>query len=259
MNDKSAGATYLKRYEQKYLLNEEQYRAVQTLLGGRFRPDSYGESVVYSVYYDTGDYRIIRSGFTKSAYREKLRLRCYGAPGADDTVYVELKKKYQGITYKRRFPVPFSCLNDDGAPPLPPEKQPLYGEFAWFYKRYDLSPAFFIVYDRTALEGVDDPNVRITFDTNIRFRRGGFAEGLLECSRWTPILQGPHYLMELKTVNAVPFDLCRSFSEAGIYPVSFSKVKTAWQATIKPKLINLCGESRHENRRVNMNTFKEAM
>jgi hypothetical protein len=262
MKNQSTGATYLKRYEQKYLLDEEQYRAVTALLGGNFCPDTYGKSVVYSVYYDTGDYRIIRNGFTKSAYREKLRLRCYGAPGTEDTVYVELKKKYQGLTYKRRFPVPFAALSGNAAPPLPPaEKRPLYDEFAWFYKRYDLSPAFFIVYDRVALQDPDDPSIRITFDTNIRFRRGGFTEGLVECSRWTPILRGPRCLMELKTVNAIPPDLSRGLSLAGIFPVSFSKVKTAWQLTVKPKLIELDGEPLGEdmNCTVDMDTFREAI
>jgi hypothetical protein len=236
----AAGATYQKRYEQKYLLNEEQYQAVTALLGGSFCPDTYGKSVVYSVYYDTADYRIIRNSFTKSAYREKLRLRSYGAPGAGDTVYVELKKKYQGVTYKRRFPLPFERLNGDDAPPLPPaEKGPLYDEFAWFYKRYDLSPAFFIVYDRLALRGVDDNRLRITFDTNIRFRRGGFTEGLVECSRWTPVLSGPQYLMELKTVNAVPLDVSRGLSRAGVFPAAFSKVKRAYQTMVKPKLAGL--------------------
>jgi hypothetical protein len=196
--------------------------------------------VVYSVYYDTADYRIIRNSFTKNAYREKLRLRSYGAPGAEDTVYVELKKKYQGITYKRRFPVSFETLNSDAALPLPPpEKSPLCDEFTWFYKRYDLSPAFFIVYDRLALRSVDDPRIRITFDTNIRFRRGGFTEGLAACSRWANILSGPRYLMELKTVNAVPLDLSRGLSRAGVFPAAFSKVKTAYQIMVKPKLINL--------------------
>jgi hypothetical protein len=239
MEQQKNGATYQKRYEQKYLLNEEQYQAVTTLLSGNFCPDTYGKSVVYSVYYDTPGYRIIRNSFTRAGYREKLRLRSYGSPDMGDTVYIELKKKYNGVTYKRRFPVSFEDLGGDTLPLPPPEKSPLYDEFAWFYKRNDLSPAFFIVYDRLALRGVEDPRIRITFDTNIRFRQGGFTEGLVECSRWMPILSGPHYLMELKTVNSVPLDLSRGLSRAGVFPVSFSKVKTAYQTLVKPKLVNL--------------------
>ncbi|MDR0877122.1 MAG: polyphosphate polymerase domain-containing protein [Treponema sp.] len=255
----AAGATYLRRYEQKYVLNEDRYQGVMELLGGNYYPDIYGKSIVYSVYYDTSDNRIIRKAFTKGGYREKLRLRSYGAPehstetmassrervlgspletGA--TVYVELKKKYRGLTYKRRFPVSFGSFDDSGVPPLPsPEKRGLYAEFAWFYRRYDLSPAFFIRYDRLALRCTDNPTIRITFDTNICFRRGGFtsgqADGLVPFSNWTPILSGPYYLMELKTVNAIPLDLSRGLSRAGIFSVSFSKSKIAYQLMVKPK------------------------
>jgi hypothetical protein len=242
----AAGATYLKRYEQKYVLTGDQYQEVTEFLGGRFYPDTYGKSLIYSSYYDTSDYRIIRNAFTRSGYREKLRLRSYGTPETGDTVYVELKKKYQGITYKRRFPVSFAISS---TPPLPPpEKRGLYEEFTWFYRRYDLSPAFVIRYDRLALRCVDNPLIRITFDTNIYFRRVGFTEKL-ECPRWAPILPESRYLMELKTVNAVPLDLSHGLSRAGVFPVSFSKSKTAYQIMIKPD---------NDSRRMG-NTLKETI
>lgn len=36
---------------------------------------------------------------------EKLRLRAYGVPKADGTVYLEIKKKYMGLVNKRRTPL----------------------------------------------------------------------------------------------------------------------------------------------------------
>jgi hypothetical protein len=248
-------ATYLKRYEQKYLLNEKQYRSVTELLNGRFTADVYGKSVIYSVYYDTDDYRIIRKAFTPgTAYREKLRLRSYGEPQRpDDTVYVELKKKFQGMTYKRRFAVPFGSLGGGtgDAPPLPSlpaassegsstaaNSSSLYGEFAWFYQRYALSPKFFIVYDRLALQDSTNPFIRITFDTNIRCRRGGFFESTQRCSEtprcseWASLTDENQYLMEMKTVTAVPLYVSRFLSSSHIFPVSYSKLKTAYRKTI---------------------------
>ena len=55
---------------------------------------------------DTPDHRLIRSSLEKPVYKEKLRLRSYGVPQSDTTVFAELKKKYKGIVYKRRIGMP---------------------------------------------------------------------------------------------------------------------------------------------------------
>ena len=90
------------RYEQKYLLQEKQYRIIRRELQNRIVPDQYGKSTICNIYFDTPDFRIVRSSLAKPVYKEKLRLRSYGVPGMKNTVFVELKKKYKGIVYKRR-------------------------------------------------------------------------------------------------------------------------------------------------------------
>lgn len=51
----------------------------------------------------------------RPVYKEKLRVRSYGIPGESSSVFVELKKKYDGIVYKRRVTMaltevePFLC------------------------------------------------------------------------------------------------------------------------------------------------------
>ena len=44
-------------------------------------------------------------------YKEKFRLRSYGVPGPEDTVFLELKKKYKGVIYKRRAMLPLTEAN----------------------------------------------------------------------------------------------------------------------------------------------------
>ena len=90
------------RYEQKYLLQEKQYRIIRRELQNRMVPDQYGKSTICNIYFDTPDFRMVRASLAKPVYKEKLRLRSYGVPGMKDTVFVELKKKYKGIVYKRR-------------------------------------------------------------------------------------------------------------------------------------------------------------
>lgn len=57
---------------------------------------------ICNIYYDTIDDRLIRASIEKPVYKEKLRLRSYGTPDMNDNVFVEIKKKYNGIVNKRR-------------------------------------------------------------------------------------------------------------------------------------------------------------
>ena len=92
-----------KRYEKKYLLTQTQYEAMLAGMADCIVPDEQPRYSISNVYYDTPDYALIRASLEKPVYKEKLRLRSYGVPGSRDTVFVELKKKYDGVVYKRRI------------------------------------------------------------------------------------------------------------------------------------------------------------
>ena len=95
--------TCFERVEKKYFLSPEQYRNFLESLAPYVRADAYGEYTICNLYYDTDDYRLIRASIDKPVYKEKLRVRSYGVPAADSAVFVELKKKYDGVVYKRRI------------------------------------------------------------------------------------------------------------------------------------------------------------
>lgn len=82
-----------KRYEKKYLLTEEQYMKMQLRLKGLAKIDDYGKSTACNVYFDTPDFQMIRNSLEKPVYKEKLRLRSYGLPKEEDSVFIEIKKK----------------------------------------------------------------------------------------------------------------------------------------------------------------------
>ena len=84
-------------------------------------PDEHGESTICNIYYDTADYRLIRASLEKPAYKEKLRLRSYGVTEPGGEVFLELKKKYKGIVYKRRITLPEDAAGEfiAGRAPLP--------------------------------------------------------------------------------------------------------------------------------------------
>ena len=95
-----------RRHELKYLLTEQQKQAVLSAMESHMALDRYGRTTIRNLYYDTDNYLLIRRSIEKPVYNEKLRVRCYGPAAPEDKVFVELKKKYDGVVYKRRISLP---------------------------------------------------------------------------------------------------------------------------------------------------------
>ena len=105
-----AYAATFKRVEKKYCLSAEQYRTILMITQQFLKPDDYPKTVVSSLYFDTPENQLISRSLEKPLYKEKLRVRSYGIAQPDgsitpvsDQVFVELKKKYRGVVYKRRL------------------------------------------------------------------------------------------------------------------------------------------------------------
>lgn len=105
-----AYAATFKRVEKKYCLSAEQYRTMLMITQQFLKPDDYPKTVVSSLYFDTPENQLISRSLEKPLYKEKLRVRSYGIAQPDgsivpvsDQVFVELKKKYRGVVYKRRL------------------------------------------------------------------------------------------------------------------------------------------------------------
>ncbi len=211
-----------KRYEKKYLLSEQQYATLHKELESRMTADQYGRHTICNLYFDTDSFELIRASLDKPVYKEKLRLRSYGVPSQDDTVFIELKKKYKGVVYKRRVPITLREASDYLLQGTEPEKTcQILHEIGWFMKLYQPSPKAFIAYDRVALSGNENSSLRVTFDRNIRFR-----ESLLDLSRgdWgNLILDSKIVLMEIKIPGAMPVWMSDLLTELAIFPTSFSK------------------------------------
>ena len=105
------GYTFERR-ELKYRITDAQRAALEAAFDARMVPDEHGESTICNIYYDTADYRLIRASLEKPAYKEKLRLRSYGVTEPGGEVFLELKKKYKGIVYKRRITLPEDAAGD---------------------------------------------------------------------------------------------------------------------------------------------------
>ncbi len=211
------------RFETKYLLEDFQYRAIMERLKDMAKVDEYGETSILNIYYDTPSFSLIKASLEKPVYKEKLRLRSYGIPKDDTRAFIEIKKKYEGIVYKRRIGMDYSdCLkylNDNE----PVEKQSQISNEIDYFKQFykGLRPAMAISYDRIAMAGINDPELRITFDENIRWRVDNLD--LKAGNVGKEILKKGQRLMELKIAGAMSIEMAHILSDLNIRKISFSK------------------------------------
>lgn len=216
------------RVEKKYLLNEYQYLELQKVLKGRFQVDNYGKTTINNIYYDTPDSLLIRRSIEKPVYKEKLRVRSYGKADEDTKVFIELKKKYKGVVYKRRTSMKLKDSDSFLACKTKPQKSPqIENEIQYFMNFYqDIAPMMYIGYDRIAMFGLENKDLRITFDTNIRYRTDDLR--LDKGSHGIQLLEKGQTLMEIKIPGVMPLWLSKELSRLGIFPTNFSKYGRAY-------------------------------
>ncbi len=224
-----------RRYELKYLLTRAQKGRIVQAIAPYMQLDQYGHSVIRNLYFDTDSYRLIRRSMEKPTYKEKLRLRSYSRATCQSPVFVELKKKYDGVVYKRRLSLPEQeALSWLGGGELPQDTQ-IAREIDYFLRFYGtLHPTLFLSYEREAYYCRDGGDFRLTFDENVLCRQ---TELSLETEAYgTPLLDENTVLMELKCSGGIPLWLVRVLSEEKLYKTSFSKYGTAYQRLIYPKI-----------------------
>lgn len=211
------------RMETKFLLDEMQYRGLRKKLKNIAEVDSYGETSILNIYFDTPDFKLIERSLEKPVYKEKLRLRTYGIPEDDTNAFVEIKKKYKGVVYKRRISMPYSEALDYLTGKKEPAKDgQIKKEIDYLLQYYKgIRPAMAISYDRIAMAGIYDPELRITFDTNIRWRTDHLS--LKNGNKGKDILLPGQHLMELKIAGAMSVEMAGILDELNIRQCSFSK------------------------------------
>lgn len=226
--------TVFKRYELKYMLTPAQKASVLSAMTPYMSLDKYGRTTIRNIYFDTDTYRLIRHSIEKPAYKEKLRIRSYDRSTPDSPVFVELKKKYKHVVYKRRISLPeeeamnWVCQADHCV-----ADTQISEEIDYFLDYYQtLHPAVFLSYEREAFYAKDGSDFRVTFDDTILCRQDNLS---LESEVYgTPILPEGTVLMEVKCSGGIPLWMTRVLSEEHIYKTSFSKYGAAYQQIIFP-------------------------
>lgn len=199
-----ANQTIFKRYEYKYLLTADQKKDLQAYMETYMKPDTFGRNTICNLYFDTPDYLLIRRSIEGKVYKEKIRLRTYGRAQDDSEAFIELKKKYKKVVYKRRIrteyadAVRYLCQGEDSI-----EHSQIRRELDYAMQMYQgIRPAVYLSYEREAFYGRDDHELRITFDQNILWRTTQLDLSAPVYGR--PLLEKNQALMEIKVGQGGP-------------------------------------------------------
>lgn len=239
MKNKKTIQRSFKRYEKKYMLSYKQYEDFISGMEEYMEADIYGKTTNCNIYYDTDNWDLIRKSIEKPVYKEKLRVRSYGVPKVGDEVFIELKKKYAGIVYKRRITMNVELSErylleyDDLS-----QGTQIGNEIEYFQKMHKSKPKVYIAYDRTSFAGRENSELRITFDQNIRFRESDLD--LRAGDYGQRLLPEGLVLMEIKVPGSAPLWMAKLMSELQIRPTSYSKYGTFYKEII-------VGEKRKES------------
>lgn len=221
----------MKRYELKYVISPEQTEKLVEKLRGHMEVDEFGLTSIASLYYDTPDYRLIRKSIEKPPFKEKIRLRAYGLATETSPVFLELKRKYDGIVYKRRvkttIPLVKRFFEGEGDICAGGQINSEIRTFRDFYQT--LVPACLIIYDRTAYFEPGG-NLRLTIDGNPRYRTTDL--NLSTSMEGISLLPAGYSILEIKVQDAMPLWLTAILSELRIYKHSFSKYGEAYKQQI---------------------------
>lgn len=215
----------MKRYELKYRLSKENVQLFMDEISKYMKMDSYGLSSIASLYLDTPDYRLINKSIEKPKFKEKVRVRSYGLNKGDRPVYLEVKRKFEKVVYKRRI----ALLEKDIKTFLNGEsfedKGQIAKELRFLKERYgELEPKYLIIYDRVAYYQ-DDGDLRLTIDMNPRYRVKDL--NLHTSMEGIPLLNEGEAILEIKVQHSIPLWLVSILTKLKIYQSSFSKVGTA--------------------------------
>ncbi|MBR6807835.1 MAG: polyphosphate polymerase domain-containing protein [Clostridia bacterium] len=220
--------TYIfRRVEKKYIIDKNVKDKLLEIISHRLIPDAYGKSTICSLYLDTPDYLLIRNSIDSTVYKEKLRVRSYGLPSADSKVFFEIKKKYKGVVYKRRVSMTYGEMCEYLARRVRPSEGQIMNEIDWVMKYYAYpEPRVLILYEREAYTCSENENVRLTFDTNVRYRTENLTPAGGDSGK--NILPDDTVILEIKTPGGMPLWLSDALDKLKIYPSKCSKYGYAY-------------------------------
>ena len=198
------------RSEHKFLIHHSIRNHFLERWGQHIIPDptstQNGVSPVLSLYYDTPDLTFYHDKLSGFGLRQKVRLRTYGhrfQPG--QVTYLEIKQRSNDRIRKIRW-----RIGDFDRRFLNPASWDLdacdqSGPFGILLHRHRLRPAAQVWYQREAFASLQQPDLRITFDSCVTAMFPGeqFSH-MLSTYHGRTILPDGHLILEFKCTHGLP-------------------------------------------------------
>lgn len=222
----------IQRIEKKYLMSAQLQRAVLQEIAQYIQPDIYPHSRIFNLYLDDERHSLLYYSMQKECFKEKLRLRSYQplAMHEDGEVFLEIKKKYNHVVCKRRL----ECSLQNALAFIKGERSctsQIEKELAYALQYHQADFRIYVAYERDSYVGIEEADLRITFDYNIRGRCDQLS--LQDEGNVKPLLEEGYVMMEIKAHKACPLWLVKVLSKYQLYPCSFSKVGKIYEQHIR--------------------------
>ena len=223
--------TNFQRIETKYVLDRELLSKLEAEMRPYLVEDDYASSTITNIYFDNDDFQMIQDSIARRHGREKMRMRTYAEqPTLDSQVFLEIKKKSEEVGFKYRLVSnPSSVVNyiENGIEDSTISDQRVKDEVEQLQDRYlDLKPKMVISYDRYSMKGREDKKVRVTVDSNIRYR--DYDVDLTSGRHGLPLLEDGKVIMEIKVPGEYPAWLTAILDKYDLVDQSFSKYGNAY-------------------------------
>jgi len=224
------------RFESKYLISSDLFEEILPVLQEHMVLDQFNENIdfypIYNIYFDTVNHDLIRHSLDKPVYKEKIRIRSYQYPvKLEQLVFLEIKKKFQKFTNKRRSKMTFMealhFLNTGEVEVQSYMNSQIVEELREIILREPLLPENVISYERKAFHSKNHDGLRISFDKNISYNKYDSLEDP------TFLIPEDQLLMEIKTPTAMPFWLVDLINQKHIVRQSFSKAGKSYLDQLK--------------------------
>lgn len=222
------------RIEKKYLVTTKERLELLKFIKKKMVKDQYHKTEVLNIYFDNDNYDMISESIDWVDFKYKMRARSYGGY---DRVFLEIKTKVYGedeenYGYKRRVMITkkdFEKLVSGEATATELASKvietrndlQIAKEVDYLISHFQLKPKILVTYHRESYR--DDGGLRITFDTNIKYRTNNlcFSKEKHDKIYFEDRKTG---IMEIKVSNEIPLWLVKKMSEMKIYPQRFSKI-----------------------------------
>lgn len=160
------------RHERKYLVHHSVRRLLLARWGRHLvrapHTDDHAVSPILSQYYDSPDLLHYREKLDGFGLRRKVRLRTYGQRfGEGATAFLEIKWRRDDQVMKRRHRFESFRPSDLDPASWDFDDREMRGAFRFIAERERLRASAQVYYQREAYEGAADPELRVTFDTNL--------------------------------------------------------------------------------------------